>query len=85
MEGNELFNAAFPDLVSRNLMDLQDADGKYMIREELQELHTHDSCWQEYRWPRPGGNTPSLKQVYLEKATVGGETLIVGAGRYLPS
>ncbi|MCD6101758.1 MAG: cache domain-containing protein, partial [Candidatus Cloacimonetes bacterium] len=83
IKGNELVNPAFPDLEGQNLSNLQDSNGKYFIREELETLKTKDDCWMDYMWPKPGETTPSQKWVYVKKIIIGQDTLVVGAG-YFP-
>ncbi|MCK4330581.1 cache domain-containing protein [candidate division WOR-3 bacterium] len=83
MKGDEILNPAFPDLEGQNLYDLQDSNGKYFIREELELLQTQDECWMEYMWPKPGETEPSRKMVYVKKIEIDGRVLIVGAG-YFP-
>ena len=80
IKGIELVNPAFPELEGQNLYDLQDSNGKYFIREELEILKTNDDCWMDYMWPKPGETTPSQKWVYVKKVIVGQDTLVVGAG-----
>lgn len=83
IKGNELVNPAFPDLEGQNLYNLQDSNGKYFIREELETLKTKDDCWMDYMWTKPGETTPPKKLVYVKKVIVGQDTLVVGAG-YFP-
>jgi len=82
MQGNELFNAAFPELEGTNIMELRDTDGQLFVKNEIDILKHRDYCWNEYMWPRPGQEKPSLKRVYVKKALVDGETMIVGCGYY---
>ena len=85
IEGNELVNPAFPDLEGQNIYDLQDSNGKYFVREELEILKTKNDCWMDYMWAKPGETTPSQKWVYAKKVIVGQDTLVVGAGYFLES
>jgi signal transduction histidine kinase len=83
MEGVELFNPNSQDLVGKNIIDLQDANGKYFVKEELEILKTQDSCWMDYMWPKPGTDRPSKKLVYVKKMELDDEVFAVGAGYYL--
>ncbi len=82
MDGNELFNAAFPELEGTNIMDLRDSDGQLFVKNEIKILKNRDTCWNEYMWPKPGEEKPSIKRVYVKKALVDGKTLVVGCGYY---
>ncbi len=83
MKGNELVNPFFPELEGTNVYDLQDVNGKYFVRDELEILKTREDCWMDYMWPKPGKTEPSMKLVYVKKVKVGEDTLVVGAG-YFP-
>ena len=84
MKGNELFNAAFPELEGTNIMELKDANGQLFIKKELKILKNKDQCWNDYMWPKPGKKEASLKRVFVKKALVDGEILVVGCGYYPP-
>ena len=83
MKGNELVNPFFPELEGTNIYGLQDVNGKYFVRDELEILKTREDCWMDYMWPKPGETEPSMKLVYVKKVKVGEDTLVVGAG-YFP-
>ena len=82
-EGVELVNPIFPQMIGESLIDKQDANGKYFVREELKILQNQESCWMDYMWSKPGAKEPSLKISYLKKTEVKGEIFVVGAGYYL--
>jgi signal transduction histidine kinase len=84
MHGNELFNAAFPELEGTNIVELRDADNQFFVKDEIKILQNRDYCWNDYMWPKPGQEEPSLKRVFVKKALVDGEILIVGCGYYPP-
>lgn len=81
-EGNELFNAASPNLKGANVLNQQDTEGKYFVREVFNILRFEDDCWVEYMWPKPGETEPSKKLAYEKKVSVDKRILIVGAGYY---
>jgi len=82
LEGIERFNPAFPELEGRNVLDIQDREGKYPAREMLKRLENQDAGWVRYYWPRPNEQKPSRKEAFVKKVRVGEEVLIVGAGVY---
>lgn len=84
LKGNELFNAAFPELEGTDIMELKDADGQLFVKKELEILKNRDQCWNEYMWSKPGQEEPSLKRVFVKKALVDGEIIVVGCGYYPP-
>jgi len=82
MQGKELVNPYFPELVGKDISKLQDAEGKYFVQEELEKLKIQDSCWNSYMWPRPNQEEASKKLVYVKKVKLPSETLLIGAGYY---
>ena len=83
LEGMELVNPFSPQMVGENIINKQDANGKYFVKEELEILQNQESCWMDYMWPKPGAEKPSLKMSYIRKTKVKDETLVIGAGYYL--
>lgn len=49
----------------RNLTDMQDADGRYLLREARELVLTQGSGYLDYRWERLQGAVPSPKIGYL--------------------
>ena len=79
--GVELVNPFFPALEGRNLIGLQDAEGKEVIRDELLLALRNGSGWTAALWPDPRTGQPSRKISYVTRVnTPQGETLVVGAG-----
>ena len=73
----------FRYLEGKNLMDLKDSDGKYLIRAMFDLLKTQDSGWVDYKWPKPGETKPSKKSTFVTKAKLGDTWVLVGCGVYL--
>ncbi len=80
--GTELVNPAQPSLEGKNLMQVQDINGKYMTRDYIQAALREGSAWVDYYWYKPGHNTAALKHTYVKKVNFGNEVYIVGAGFY---
>lgn len=80
--GTELLNPAFPKLEGRNLYDIRDANGKYLVHEFVNLVRSKGKGWVEYMWPKPGDIEPSHKSTYIRKAVIDGKMVIVGAGLY---
>ncbi len=79
--GVELVNPLFPALEGRNLIALQDAEGKEVIRDELLLALRNGSGWTAALWPDPRSGKPSRKISYVSRVTTPeGEILVVGAG-----
>lgn len=83
-EGTELVNAAFPNLEGRSLLNLKDATGKIVVRDEIDAVMKDNKVWITGYFYKPGQNEPAQKLTYLRKVQHGDETYIVGSGLYLP-
>jgi len=53
-------------MVGKNLIDLKDQDGKFLIR-ELSEVATKGSGWVDYKWPNPLTKLIEAKSSYVER------------------
>lgn len=62
----------------KNLIDLRDADGKYIIKGFIDLLNAKNGGWFDYKWPNPVTKNVEAKSSYVEKV----DDLIVGAGIY---
>ncbi|MFH1640519.1 MAG: cache domain-containing protein, partial [Candidatus Omnitrophota bacterium] len=83
MEGKAIVDPAFPSKGGRDLLDLKDAMGKYLVREMIEKLKTADSAWVSYMWPQPGQTALSRKAAYIRKVDIGGKSYIVGSAIFL--
>lgn len=81
-DGTELVNPAQPSLEGKNLINMKDLNGKYVVKDELALALDHGSGWLETSWFRPGTNTPSPKMTFVKRVKTKGETFIVGSGYY---
>ena len=81
-DGKGVCHPANTNLEGTDLTTVQDADGKYIMRDAVDRLKTHDAIWTDYRWPKPGATEPSKKSSFMMKTSSGGKDLIVGAGFY---
>jgi signal transduction histidine kinase len=78
MSGVCVAHGARPALIGRNLLDLKDQDGKYLIREMIKIAQTSGSGWVDYKWPNPITNKIEDKSSYIEKMN----QYFVGVGIY---
>jgi signal transduction histidine kinase len=79
MAGICVAHGARPALIGKNLLDIKDQDGKYLIREMVDLLKTKQSGWIDYKWPNPQTNKIEDKSSYVEKL---GDNYFVGVGVY---
>jgi signal transduction histidine kinase len=60
-------HGARPALIGKNLFDLKDQDGKYLIREMVRLADGPGHGWVDYKWPNPITNKIEDKSSYIEK------------------
>jgi cytochrome c len=60
-------HGARPALIGKNLIDLKDQDGKYLVRELADISNGPGSGWFDYKWPNPINNKIEDKTSYVEK------------------
>jgi signal transduction histidine kinase len=67
MSGTCVAHGARPALIGKNLIELKDQDGKYLIREMVEIAKGSGSGWINYKWPNPLSNKIEDKASYVEK------------------
>ena len=83
MNGITLMHPANPELETKSILDMKDANGKAFMREFIETAKTKGSGWVDYVWPKPGEKSPSKKLSFVRRAKMpNGEMVVVGAGVY---
>jgi cytochrome c len=59
-------HGARPALIGKNLIDIKDQDGKYLVREFIEVAKGPGSGWVDYKWPNPLTNKIEDKSSYAE-------------------
>jgi signal transduction histidine kinase len=72
-------HGARPALIGKNLIDIKDQDGNYLIRAHIEIVKGAGSGWVSYKWPNPLTNKIEDKTSYVEKM---GDDYFVGVGVY---
>jgi cytochrome c len=67
LKGICVAHGARPALIGKNLIDLKDQDGKYLIREMIKIAEGPGNGWVAYEWPNPISNKIESKSSYIEK------------------
>lgn len=70
-------HGANPAMVGKDLIDLKDQDGKFLIR-ELSQTAKKGSGWVDYKWPNPITKLIEAKSSYVERMG----NYFVGVGVY---
>jgi cytochrome c len=80
LKGFNVAHGSRPALIGKNLIDLKDQDGTYLIRAMVKIATGPGSGWIDYKWPNPLTNKIEDKTTYVERM---GDYL-VGVGVYRP-
>jgi signal transduction histidine kinase len=78
LAGKCVAHGARPALIGKNLIDLKDQDGKYLIREMVAIAKGSGHGWVDYKWPNPLNNKIEDKSSYVERMG----NYFVGVGIY---
>lgn len=65
-------------MVGKDLSEMKDADGVFLIKKLIEVSNTKGKGWVDYKWPNPTNNTVEAKSSYVEKV----DDFFVGAGIY---
>lgn len=80
LKGNNLAigNGNAAKMVGKNLLEMRDADGKYLIKGLIEVVNTKGKGWYDYKWPNPTNQTIEAKSSYVEKL----DDMLIGCGIY---
>lgn len=78
LNGNNVAHGNNPKMVGKNLLEMKDHDGKYIIKGFIDVANTKGKGWVDYKWPNPVTRAVEQKSGYIEKV----DKLIVGSGIY---
>jgi cytochrome c len=66
LSGRNVAHGARPALIGKNLIDLKDQDGRYLIREIIAMAKGAGHGWVDYQWPNSLTNKIEAKSSYTE-------------------
>ena len=66
MEGRSLAHIN-PKMVGKNLIDMRDGDGRYLVKERAEAARTATNGWQDIRFFNPISKKVQPKRVYWER------------------
>jgi signal transduction histidine kinase len=78
LDGKVLAHGGNAKLVGKDMMDAQDVDGKYFVKERTELGRKQAEFWQDYKFVNPTSKKIEPKQMYCQRL---GET-VVCAGVY---
>lgn len=77
MEGNNKAHGSNPKLIGKNLLEIKDADGKFIVK-GLIEMANKGKGWFDYKWPNSVTKAVEAKSTYVEKV----DDVLIGVGIY---
>lgn len=77
MEGNNKAHGSNPKLIGKNLIEIKDADGKFIVK-GLIEMANKGKGWFDYKWPNSVTKAVEAKSTYVEKV----DDVLIGVGIY---
>lgn len=78
MEGNNKAHGANPKLVGKNLLDIKDANGVFIVQRFIETAKTSGKGWVDYKWPNNITKAVEPKSTYVEKV----DDILIGVGIY---
>ena len=81
LDGTELLYPVAPELEGKNLLQLQDSSGTYVIQKEIELVQTGGEGFVRDYWMKPGSERSSEKLTYLKAYLP--LNIYVGTGEYL--
>jgi len=79
-KGNELASGGQPELVGQNILDVQDPNGVYLVKELIATARDKGRGWVSYVWENPETGEQQAKRAYVIKV---GDDWYVGSGMYV--
>ncbi|WP_338844775.1 cache domain-containing protein [Massilia sp. W12] len=66
LKGTVISHGANKKLIGKNIIDLKDADGVMIVKEQLAAGQGKNGGWVNYRWPHPVSKEMGKKSMYNE-------------------
>jgi signal transduction histidine kinase len=67
LDGKVLAHGANAKLIGKDLIDAQDVDGKYFVKERVELAQKQPSFWQDYKFVNPATKRIEPKEMYCER------------------
>lgn len=67
LDGKVLAHGANAKLIGKDLLDAQDVDGKYFVKERTELARKQADFWQDYKFVNPQSKKIEPKQMYCQR------------------
>ncbi|MEO6354085.1 MAG: cache domain-containing protein [Oxalobacteraceae bacterium] len=78
MEGINKAHGSNPKLVGKNLIDIKDANGVFIVKNFIEVAKGKGHGWVDYKWPNSTTKAVEMKSTYVEKV----DDVLIGVGIY---
>lgn len=78
MEGNNKAHGANAKLIGKNLIDIKDANGVFIVKSFIDLAQSKGKGWVDYKWPNHITKSVDMKSTYIEKV----DDVLIGVGIY---
>jgi cytochrome c len=75
LDGKVLAHGGNAKLVGKEMIDAQDVDGKFFVKERVELARKEGTFWQDYKFVNPTDKKVEPKEMYCERV---GETAVCG-------
>jgi signal transduction histidine kinase len=78
MAGKSVAHGANARMIGKDMIELRDADGKYIVKERLAIAKEKGKGWQDFKWVNPVSKVIEPKSMYFERL----DDIIIACGAY---
>ncbi len=78
MSGNNKCHGSNAKLIGKNLLEIKDADGKFIVKGFIETAQKSGKGWVDYKWPNAITKVVEPKSTYVEKI----DDVLIGVGIY---
>ena len=79
MEGNNKCHGGNSKLIGKNLLEIKDASGVFIVKSFIDMAKSKGNGWIDYKWPNTVTKAVESKSTYIEKVD---DNLLIGVGIY---
>jgi len=79
MQGNNKCHGGNAKLVGKNLLEIRDINGVYIVKGLIDVAKGQGRGWVDYQWPNPLTKIVESKSTYVERVS---DNLLIGVGAY---
>ena len=77
-KGTMLAHGTLPRIVGKLVLEMKDADERYLFKDMLTATSAKSNAWVHYKWPNPISKAIEAKSTYLERV----DDMVIGCGIY---